>query len=85
MAGSPVRAVLVWAPVSGSVGMTVSIFSYHDSVTIGLLVDAGLVPEPQAIVERVEQELAELSALEPVGSGPRDPLRAVVGGPALRN
>ncbi len=85
IAGSPVRAVLVWAPVSGSVGMTVSIFSYHDSVTIGLLVDAGLVPDPQAIVERVEQELAELAELEPVASGPQDLLRAVVAGPALRN
>jgi diacylglycerol O-acyltransferase len=65
MAGSPVRAVLVWAPVSGSVGMTVSIFSYHDSVTIGLLVDAGLVPDPQAIVLRVEQELEDLAGLAP--------------------
>jgi diacylglycerol O-acyltransferase len=57
--------VLVWAPVSGSVGMTVSIFSYHDSVTIGLLVDAGLVPDPQAIVLRVEQELEDLAGLAP--------------------
>jgi diacylglycerol O-acyltransferase len=66
MAGARLRAVLVWAPVSGSVGMTVSIFSYHDSVTIGLLVDAGLVPDPQAIVLQAERELAELAALKPV-------------------
>jgi diacylglycerol O-acyltransferase / wax synthase len=66
MAGAPVRAVLVWAPVSGSVGMTVSIFSYHDQVTIGLLVDAGLVPNPQAIALHAERELAELARLEPV-------------------
>jgi diacylglycerol O-acyltransferase len=70
MAGTRVRAVLVWAPVSGSVGMTVSIFSYHDGVTIGLLVDASLVPEPQAIACCVEDELAELARLEPrVGNG----------------
>jgi diacylglycerol O-acyltransferase / wax synthase len=64
MAGTRLRTVLVWAPVSGSVGMTVSIFSYHDGVTIGLLVDAGLVPDPQAIARYSEQELAALAGLE---------------------
>jgi WS/DGAT/MGAT family acyltransferase len=66
MAGTRVRAALVWAPVSGSVGMTVSIFSYHEGVTIGLLVDAGLTPDPQAIVGHAERELAALAELEPV-------------------
>jgi len=65
LAGSPVRAVLVWAPTSGSVGMSVSIFSYHGEVTIGLLVDAGLVPEPQAIMGHAERELAALARLKP--------------------
>jgi WS/DGAT/MGAT family acyltransferase len=63
MAGTRLGAVLVWAPVSGSVGMTVSIFSYHDGVTIGLLVDAGLVPNPQAIADHAEEELTELAGL----------------------
>jgi diacylglycerol O-acyltransferase / wax synthase len=67
LAGTPLHAVLVWAPVSGSVGMTVSIFSYHDGVTIGLLTDAGLVPEPQRITRYAEEELAALAELQPVG------------------
>ncbi|MFI5010209.1 MAG: WS/DGAT domain-containing protein, partial [Solirubrobacterales bacterium] len=66
MAGAPLRAVLVWAPVSGSVGITVSIFSYHDGVTIGLLVDAGLVLDPQTIARDTELELADLAQLEPI-------------------
>jgi WS/DGAT/MGAT family acyltransferase len=65
IAGCPLRAVQVWAPMSGSVGMSVSIFSYRGEVTIGLLADTGLVPEPQAIVAHVEQELADLAALTP--------------------
>jgi diacylglycerol O-acyltransferase len=65
LAGTPVRAVLVWAPTSGSVGMSVSIFSYRGEVTIGLLVDAGLVREPQAIMRYSEQELASLAGLKP--------------------
>ncbi len=67
LAGTPVRAVLVWAPTSGSVGMSVSIFSYRDEVTIGLLVDAGLVADPQLIMRRTEQELAALGRLKPAG------------------
>jgi diacylglycerol O-acyltransferase / wax synthase len=66
LAGTRLRAVLVWAPVSGSVGMTVSIFSYHDNVTIGLLGDAGLVPDPQRIARRAEAELQELASLPAV-------------------
>jgi WS/DGAT/MGAT family acyltransferase len=66
LAGTPVRAVLVWAPTSGSVGMSVSIFSYRGEVTIGLLVDAGLVADPQLIMRRTEQELAALGRLKPV-------------------
>ncbi len=68
LAGTPLHAVLVWAPVSGSVGMTVSIFSYHDWVTIGLLTDAGLVPDPQTITRYAVQELAALAELQPAGS-----------------
>jgi diacylglycerol O-acyltransferase len=66
MAGARLGAVLVWAPVSGSVGMTVSIFSYHDGVTVGLLVDAGLVPHPQVIARHTERELSDLAKLDPV-------------------
>jgi diacylglycerol O-acyltransferase / wax synthase len=65
LAGVPLRAVLVWAPTSGSVGMSVSIFSYRGEVTIGLMVDAALVPDPQLIVDRLQPELAALRRLRP--------------------
>ena len=65
LAGVPVRAVLVWAPTSGSVGMSVSIFSYRGEVTIGLMVDAALVPHPQQIIDALGPELADLRELEP--------------------
>lgn len=68
MAGVPVRAVLVWAPTSGSVGMSVSIFSYRDEVTIGLMVDSAIVPEPQQIIDALEPELTQLGALTAVSS-----------------
>ena len=57
MAGSPVRGVLVWAPCSGSVGMSVSVFSYDGEVTVGFLTDAGLVPDPSELVKAFENEV----------------------------
>ncbi len=80
LAGTPVRAVLVWAPTSGSVGMSVSIFSYREEVTIGLLVHASLVPDPQAIMRHTEQEFAALARLKPVkGTGPDRPAKGTRG------
>jgi diacylglycerol O-acyltransferase / wax synthase len=69
LAGAPVRTVLVWAPTSGHIGMSVSIFSYRGEVTVGLMVDAALVPDPGRIVGQLEQEVQALGKLAP--SAPR--------------
>ena len=63
VAGTPVRAVLVWAPTSGHIGMSVSIFSYRDEVTVGLMVDAALIPDPEHIIDQLERELDVLAEL----------------------
>lgn len=62
-AGVPVKTILFWGPTSGSVGMSVAIFSYRGEVTVGLMVDAKLVPDPDPIVADLEGELAALAAL----------------------
>ena len=67
LAGVPVRTVLVWAPTSGHIGMSVSIFSYRGEVTVGLMVDALLVPDPEQIVSRLERELGLLAGLDSRG------------------
>ena len=61
VAGTPLAGVLVWAPCSGSVGMSVSVFSYDRKVTVGFLVDAGLVPEPQALADGFRAEVLALA------------------------
>ena len=60
LAGSPVRGVLVWAPCSGSVGMSVSVFSYDGKVTVGFLTNAALVPDPSELVNAFEHEVDEM-------------------------
>ncbi len=59
-AGAPVEAVLVWAPCSGSLGMTVSIFSYAGEVTVGFMVDTALLDDPEPLARTYERELASL-------------------------
>lgn len=60
LAGTPVRGVLVWAPRSGSV----PIFSYVGEITVGLMVDAGLVPDPGRIIAAFEREVEALLRLK---------------------
>jgi diacylglycerol O-acyltransferase / wax synthase len=60
LAGTPVRGVLVWAPCSGSIGMTVSIFSYAGEVTVGFMADIAVVPDPQPLVKAFDRELRTL-------------------------
>ena len=64
LAGTPVRSVLVWAPTSGHIGMSVSIYSYRGEVTVGLMVDAALVPDPDQIVTQLEREMNALARLD---------------------
>ncbi len=62
LAGVPLAGVLVWAPCSGAVGMSVSIFSYAGEVTVGFMVNGRLVEHPQVLVEAFEHALDELAA-----------------------
>jgi len=56
VAGSPLKQWLSWVPQSGDVGMGVSIFSYAGHVQFGLITDAALTPDPEALVSRFPEE-----------------------------
>ncbi len=59
-AGSPITGVLVWAPCSGSLGMTVSILSYAGEVTVGFMADTALIADPGPLARAYERELRRL-------------------------
>ncbi len=63
LAGSPIRDVFFWVPQSGRVGLGVSILSYRGTVRLGVGTDAGLVPDPEAIVAGFQAEFDELLRL----------------------
>ncbi len=62
-AGAPIEKVMFWVPQSGRMGMGVSIFSYAGNVHVGLITDAGLVPNPEEIIAGYHEEFARLQAL----------------------
>lgn len=76
MAGSILREMMFWVPQTGSVGVGISILSYHGKVHFGLIADAKLIPDPDAVIRRFGQEFASLLHLALMGDWER-PLDAV--------
>ena len=56
VAGSRIKQSLFWVPQTGDTGMGVSILSYAGQVQFGLITDAALTPDPEAIVSRFGEE-----------------------------
>ena len=66
--GKKMDHMMFWVPRSGRVGLGVSILSYAGEVRLGVATDAGLVPDPEKIVEGFHAELDEMLELaEQVG------------------
>jgi WS/DGAT/MGAT family acyltransferase len=66
MAGRKIDKVMFWVPQSGHLGLGISILSYNGGVMLGIATDAGLVPDPERIVEnfKVEFEAVRAAAKE---------------------
>jgi diacylglycerol O-acyltransferase / wax synthase len=62
LAGTAIREIFFWVPQSGKLGLGISIISYAGHVRLGLASDAGLVPDPEVIVQGFHEELAALQA-----------------------
>ena len=62
LAGRRIDKVMFWVPQSGHLGLGISILSYAGGVMLGIATDAGLVPDPERIVESFEVEFEALRA-----------------------
>ena len=60
MAGRAVERLIFWVPHPANLGMGIAIFSYNDKVTVGIVADAGLVPDPETIAVEFDREFARL-------------------------
>lgn len=63
MAGNPLREILGWVPQSGKLGLGISILSYNNKIQVGVNTDAGLVPDPDKIIQFFCEEFEELRQL----------------------
>jgi len=60
LAGSALKQVMFWVPQTGSIGMGVSLLSFNGQVHFGLITDAALIPDPDAIIARFGPEFERL-------------------------
>jgi len=65
LAGQRLRNMMFWVPRAGDIGLGLSIYSYAGDVYVGIATDAGLMPDPQAIVDEFQAEMAEMLRLVP--------------------
>lgn len=68
MAGCRLREMMFWVPQTGSIGVGVSIMSYNGRVHFGLIADARLIPDPEAVIQRFGQEFDKLLYLALMGN-----------------
>lgn len=62
LAGKPVEGIMFWVPSPANLSLGVSIFSYAGEVFLGIATDAGIVPDPERIIELFQTELAFLKS-----------------------
>ena len=67
LAGARVQDILFWVPRSVRLSVGVSILSYAGNVRMGVATDAGLVPDPEKIVEGFQ---LEFEAMRELACGP---------------
>jgi hypothetical protein len=60
LAGARLEEIMFWVPQSGDIGMGVSILSFGGNVQFGLVTDAAMVPDPEAIIARFNPEFEQL-------------------------
>ncbi len=78
LAGQQIEHQMFWVPQSGRMGLGISILSYNGKVYLGVATDAGLVPDPERIVEGFNQEFKGLleAARAAAGKPAAEPAKA---------
>ncbi|MCA9898449.1 MAG: wax ester/triacylglycerol synthase family O-acyltransferase [Ardenticatenaceae bacterium] len=63
LAGQEIEGLMFWVPQSGRVSLGISIISYANKVFLGVATDAGLVPDPNEIMDGFYAEFEALLEL----------------------
>lgn len=68
LAGCALHEMMFWVPQTGSMGVGISIFSYNGRVHFGMIADAKLIPDPDAVIRRFGSEFEKLLYLALMGN-----------------
>ena len=60
LGGAEIEQIMFWVPQSGDIGMGVSILTYNGMVQFGLVTDAAMVPDPEAIIAHFRPQFDQL-------------------------
>ncbi len=64
-AGSAISKIMFWVPKSGNLGLGISLFSYNNSVSLGIAVDEERVPDYKRLAQifnkQIEEDIPKLS------------------------
>jgi WS/DGAT/MGAT family acyltransferase len=63
LAGARITGILGWVPVSGRQTLGVCIFSYDGVVRVGFKADAGVITDPEILVQALDEEMDTLVRL----------------------
>ena len=63
LAGVPLRGFTAWVPSTGPVGVGLSICSYAGHLQVGVAVDEALVPDSDALLTALAEEVAAFREL----------------------
>ena len=69
LAGVPVSQMLFWVPQTADIGIGVSMFTYQDSVQLGIIADRAVIPDPNELVSIIRAEFDRLVFLVLLGGG----------------
>lgn len=59
--------MMFWVPQTGPIGLGISILSYRGQVHFGLIADARLIPDPDAVIRRFGDEFDKVLYLALMG------------------
>lgn len=65
LAGGPIQSIIAWVPQAGRIGVGFSFVSYKDQVRVGINTDAGLVPDPEKLIELFTEEFKSFQSVLP--------------------
>jgi diacylglycerol O-acyltransferase len=60
LAGSKIVNLMFWVPMPGNLSLGLSIISYAGKVVVGIASDAGLIPDPEVILDAFHAEFEQL-------------------------